>query len=148
MNLIVWRHAEAEDGANDLARNLTRTGRKQAARVGAWLRKRLPKDYTLLSSPANRTRQTAEGLAPTYRVVDALAPGASARAILIAAGWPDAGGTVVIVGHQPTLGELVSELLTGRATDWTVKRGAAWWFEYRANYGDTVFRAMITPDLA
>jgi phosphohistidine phosphatase len=148
MNLILWRHAEAEDGGDDLARNLTGHGRKQAKRVGAWLRKRLPAGYSLLVSPANRTRQTAEGLAENFRVVDALAPGASAQAILNTAGWPEGGGTIVIVGHQPTLGEAVAQLLTGRPTDWTVKRGAAWWFEYRAAQGDTVFRAMITPDLA
>ena len=33
MDLILWRHAEAEDGANDLARELTQKGHKQAARV-------------------------------------------------------------------------------------------------------------------
>ena len=34
MDLILWRHADAEDGADDLARQLTAKGRKQAARVG------------------------------------------------------------------------------------------------------------------
>ena len=40
MDLILWRHAEAqdpEDGMDDLARALTRRGEKQAARMAAWL---------------------------------------------------------------------------------------------------------------
>jgi len=44
MDLILWRHAEAEDagGKPDLERNLTRHGRKQAARMAEWLKPRLP----------------------------------------------------------------------------------------------------------
>jgi len=36
MELILWRHAEAEDavGGDDMARALTKHGRKQAERVG------------------------------------------------------------------------------------------------------------------
>ncbi|MEO7547467.1 MAG: histidine phosphatase family protein, partial [Ramlibacter sp.] len=40
MDLILWRHAEAEDapeGGDDLDRALTSRGEKQAARVAAWL---------------------------------------------------------------------------------------------------------------
>ena len=37
MNLILWRHAEAEDGADDLQRALTGKGRRQAARMAQWL---------------------------------------------------------------------------------------------------------------
>ena len=41
MDLILWRHAEAEEGDNDLARELTPKGEKQAARVAEWLLQRL-----------------------------------------------------------------------------------------------------------
>ena len=46
MDLILWRHAEAEeatDGMEDLARALTPKGEKQAARMGAWLDRQLPR---------------------------------------------------------------------------------------------------------
>ena len=43
MDLILWRHAEAEEGGPDLERRLTPKGRKQAKRVAAWLLQRLPK---------------------------------------------------------------------------------------------------------
>src|SRR5947208_88013 len=58
MELILWRHADAEDGTPDLARRLTKKGRKQAERVAEWLEERLPGDYVLLCSPALRERET------------------------------------------------------------------------------------------
>ena len=42
MDLILWRHAEAEDGVPDLERRLTGKGRKQAERVAQWLLQRMP----------------------------------------------------------------------------------------------------------
>lgn len=50
MDLILWRHAEAEEGSNDLARELTRKGQQQAGLMAAWLRLRLPRDFQLLAS--------------------------------------------------------------------------------------------------
>ncbi len=147
MQLILWRHAEAEDGQDDLARELTAQGHKQAERVGRWLRKRLPEDFRVIASPALRTRQTAQGLADRFDIVDALAPGASARTVLRAAGWPDAGDVVVVVGHQPTLGQTAALLLAGAERDWSVKRAAAWWFEARERDAEVVLRAVIAPAL-
>ena len=62
MELILWRHADAEDGSPDMARRLTKKGRKQAEHVAEWLEKRLPNDYVLISSPAVRAREMAEVL--------------------------------------------------------------------------------------
>ncbi|MDR5813968.1 MULTISPECIES: histidine phosphatase family protein [unclassified Caballeronia] len=151
MNLILWRHAEAEDQApSDLARQLTSRGRKQAQGVARWLKARVGDDAILLASPATRTIQTAEAFGDRYRVVDALAPGNSAQAVLDAAGWPDGiGETVVVIGHQPTLGRLAALLMTGTETEWSVKKSGVWWFQSRTRAGDgqTVLRAVINPDL-
>jgi phosphohistidine phosphatase len=38
MELILWRHAEAEDGIPDMARELTSKGKKQAKHMAAWLK--------------------------------------------------------------------------------------------------------------
>ncbi|MEK6298982.1 MAG: histidine phosphatase family protein, partial [Paraburkholderia tropica] len=98
MNLILWRHAEAEDFASsDLARQLTTRGRKQAQNVARWLRSRLPDDAVILASPAARTIQTAEALTDQYRVVREIAPDASVDAVLTAAGWPDGIASTVVV---------------------------------------------------
>jgi len=152
MNLILWRHAEAEDAAaTDLARPLTTKGRKEAQQIAKWLRARLPDDAVILASPATRTIQTAETLTDQYRVVRELAPGASAAQVLDAAGWPrGVAPTVVVVGHQPTLGEVASRLLDGNdARSRPMKKGALYWFTSRErNGGDTaVLLAAMTPDL-
>ena len=62
MELILWRHADAEDGADDMARRLTPAGEEQAAAMAQWLRAHLPAQYTLLASPAVRAQQTAAAL--------------------------------------------------------------------------------------
>ena len=140
MELILWRHADAEDGTPDLARRLTKKGRKQAERVAEWLEEHLPKDYALISSPAVRARETAEALGKP-RIVEALAPGASVKEILQTAGWPGGDETVVLVGHQPDFGRAIAYLVSRRETDWTLKKGAFWWLA-----PDEV-RAVISPDL-
>jgi len=147
MDLILWRHAEAEDGKPDLARELTDRGHKQAARVAKWLRDRLPRDYRLLSSPAARALQTAQALdAP--RIVDALAPGATPKDLLKAAKWPD-DGTVVIVGHQPDLGLACAYLVSGANVEWSLKKGGLWWLASRTREEETqvIVRAVMSPDL-
>ncbi|MSQ20237.1 MAG: hypothetical protein EXR39_11960 [Betaproteobacteria bacterium] len=88
MDLLLWRHAEAEDGANDLARKLTKRGEKQASRVASWLLERLPEQVLLLSSPAVRTRQTAVALGKPFDVEERLAPGRSLADLIAASGWP------------------------------------------------------------
>jgi phosphohistidine phosphatase len=149
MQLILWRHAQAEDGHPDLERELTSKGRKQAAKVAAWLRERLPAKYRVLASPAARTRQTAAALGVEVSVVERLAPGSSPREVLEAASWPDQAGAVVIVGHQPTLGEVAAQLVGGSAAKWSVKKGGLWWLEHRLRSGrsEVVVRAVIAPDL-
>ena len=148
MDLILWRHTEAEDAAPDLARELTGRGRKQASRMADWLNPRLPPDIRVLVSPAKRTLQTAQALGRYYEQVPALAPGASAEDVLAAAGWPDAPHPVLIVGHQPTLGQVAMRLLAGQAGDLTVKKGGVWWFQARERAGqlEVVLRAVVGPD--
>ena len=148
MDLILWRHAEAEAGEPDLGRRLTARGRKQAERVGHWLDGQLPQTARILVSPADRAQETARALGRKFKTVDALAPGASVAAVLAAAGWPDAREPVLVVGHQPTLGEIASFLLAGDEAYWSVKKGAAWWLSNRDRAGDSavVLRAVIGPE--
>jgi phosphohistidine phosphatase len=146
MELILWRHADAEDIApsGDLARVLTKRGRKQAERMGEWLGERLDDDWRVIASPAKRAVQTAKGLGREFEEREALAPGASAAAILREAGWPDARHSVVIVGHQPTLGEAAAKIL-GMHGDIGIRKGAIWWFACRG--GETLLRCVLDPEL-
>jgi phosphohistidine phosphatase len=151
MNLILWRHAEAEDTASsDLARQLTARGRKQAQAGAKWLRARIDDDAVILASPATRTIQTVEALTDQYRVVREIAPDASASDVLGAAGWPDGvAQTVVVVGHQPTLGHVAARLVAKNGDSWAIRKGGIWWIESRERNGDleAVLRAAISPDL-
>ena len=153
MDLLLWRHCEAEPGEPDLGRALTGKGEKQARRMAAWLHAHLPDSARILASPAQRAQQTAQALAELaprkLKTVDALAPGASAEDALRAVRWPDARSVVVVVGHQPTLGRVASRLLSGAEADWPIKKGGVWWFASRDRGGveQVVLRAVMNPDL-
>ncbi|MGB9989280.1 SixA phosphatase family protein [Massilia sp. SM-13] len=152
MDLILWRHAEAEpgdEGLPDLERQLTPKGQKQAKRMGQWLDSQLPHGCRILASPAVRTIQTAEGLDRKYKTHPELVPGAEPEAVLQAANWPNGKDTVLIVGHQPTLGQAAALLMTGEALDWEMKKAAAWWFSQREP-GDPesiYLKAVMSADL-
>jgi len=149
MDLILWRHAEAEEGFPDSQRRLTERGREQADVVGKWLRKRLGGEYRLLSSPAVRALETAEGLGPGAEVVAGIAAAHDPQALLEAVDWPHGDRITVVVGHQPTLGETAAYLLTGQGAGWSVKKGQAWWFRTKEESGRrvTTLRAVILPEL-
>ena len=127
MDLILWRHVEAveREGLPDLERMLTTKGERQAARMADWLNHRLAHSTRVLVSPALRCQQTAKALGRKFRTVEALAPDASPEAVLEAARWPESSEPVLIVGHQPTLGQVAALLLAGQAQPWSVKKGAA-----------------------
>jgi phosphohistidine phosphatase len=149
LDLILWRHADAEDGVVDSARELTAKGVKQATQVARWLRARIPEDATVLVSPAARAQQTARELTVHFKTVAGVGVAASAEGVLRAAGWPDSEGTVVVVGHQPTLGETAALLLTGAKASWSVRKGAVIWVGSRpdADPARPQLRAAISPDL-
>ncbi|HTH77361.1 MAG TPA: histidine phosphatase family protein [Ramlibacter sp.] len=152
MDLILWRHAEAEDEAasgGDLQRALTARGEKQAARMAAWLDRQLGESVRILCSPALRCEQTVLPLGRKYKIRDELAPDASPEAVLAAAQWPDAKQPVLIVGHQPTLGLTAAKLLGMRPHELTIRKGAVWWFRSRERDGgeQTVLVASLPPDM-
>lgn len=145
MDLILWRHAEAEDGLDDEKRKLTTKGRRQAAAMAQWLRGRLPKHFSVVASPAVRTQQTAAALASEFVTSDEVGLGASPDSILRAAGWPRASQPVVIVGHQPTLGMTAAHLITGTDAQWSVRKGSIVWITRKGS--ENTLRAVLPPDL-
>jgi phosphohistidine phosphatase len=149
MDLLLWRHAEAEDGIPDAGRALTKKGLKQATQVAEWLRPRLPSGCLILASPAKRAQQTAAALGLPYTTERRIGVQADIADLISASNWPQRKGTVLVVGHQPTLGRLAARLLAGEPADWIIKKGALWWFSSRVRYGDTqpALRAVISPDL-
>ena len=149
MDLILWRHADAEEGSPDLARKLTSKGHRHADHVAAWLLQRLPSKFAVIASPAERTQQTASALDVPFKTAHQLAPGASVAEILDCADWPERKGAVVIVGHQPDLGRVAAHLLGAGDTDLSIRKGGLWWFGNRMRDGESgiVVRAVLAPDL-
>ena len=159
MDLILWRHAEAFDhphpdtgvpgDEDDLQRSLSPRGEKQATRMAAWLDRQLPDGARVFSSPALRTEQTAKALGRRFRVREEIAPQASAQAVLDLVQWPTGKSPVVVVGHQPTLGQVIARLLDLPEGECAVKKGALWWLRLRERNGiqQTVVVTVQTPEL-
>lgn len=152
MDLILWRHADAEyDAPSDLKRRLTPKGQKQAEKMAQWLSAHLAgRKLHLVASGARRAQETLSALSRDFEIDPGLNPGASPRRYLEASGWPeDEDAVVIIVGHQPEIGRVASLLLAGEAQDWSVKKGAVWWIQrrMRADEAEVTLRTMLTPDM-
>ncbi|TMH80217.1 MAG: hypothetical protein E6H51_02120 [Betaproteobacteria bacterium] len=91
MDLILWRHAEAEAGGPDSARKLTEHGQEQARRIAAWLKPRLPGNCEILVSPAARAQQTVQALGVAFMTTPA--GGTDAAAADVASARERCGGS-------------------------------------------------------
>lgn len=139
-NLVLWRHAEAEaqsESGLDTDRMLTRRGRKDAAKIATWLNEHLPKNTTILCSPAKRCLETVATLQQRnksrheVKVVDFLSVDSTVSAIAKQVCNENSKQTILLVGHQPNLGSLIAQLLTMKEGELVVKKGAVWWLRQR-----------------
>ncbi len=156
MELILWRHAEAEvaeEGGDDLSRPLTKKGERQASRMAAWLDRHLPEDTRVLVSPSERTQQTVAPLGRKFKLRDELVPDTSVEDVLTLLKWhpetgPQSKGPVLLVGHQPYLGQLIARLLGMDEQICSVRKGGVWWLRTRMRDGQlqTVLLTVAVPD--
>lgn len=149
MDLLLWRHAEAHparEGQADADRPLTPKGERQARRMADWLNTHMAHTTRILVSPARRCQQTAQALARPFKTLEALAVDAPVSTLLEAARWPRGGEPVLIVGHQPSLGQAAALLLSGQEQPWAIKKAAVWWLRHRERDGGTVLHAVQPPD--
>ena len=152
MDLILWRHAEAhvaKEGQDDLERALTPKGERQAQRMAEWLNQRLAHSTRILVSPARRCEQTALALGRKYKIRAELGPDAPPSQLLELVQWPNNKLPILVVGHQPTLGQVISQLLGLREEECAVKKGALWWLRYRQRESgaQTVVVTVQSPEL-
>ncbi|TAK49581.1 MAG: histidine phosphatase family protein [Betaproteobacteria bacterium] len=150
MELILWRHADADEDEEDLSRKLSAKGHRQVAWVASWLQQRLPTRYIVYTSPAERAKETAVALGVETKVTKRLAPGAAVADVLELVDWPNRTGSVaVVVGHQPTLGRVAAYLMAGVENDLSIRKGGLWWIARRDREGkpNVVVRAVISPDV-
>lgn len=156
MDLILWRHAEAEDGLPgedqtelDLNRSLTQRGEKQALRMAAWLDRQLPEGARILVSPARRCEQTALALGRKYKIRSELAPDATPAQLLDLVQWPAHKYPVLVIGHQPTLGQTIALLMGLKESECAVKKSSLWWLRNRDRDGriQTVIVTVQSPEV-
>lgn len=152
MDLILWRHAEAVDlelVGDDMERNLTPRGEKQATRMAHWLDRQLPDGARILASPAVRAQQTAKAMERKFKTHAALAPLGNVDELLSLVQWPYGKGCLVVVGHQPTLGQTIARLIGLNEAECSVRKGAVWWLRYkeREGVGQTVVVTVQSPEL-
>ncbi|MGA7982533.1 MAG: histidine phosphatase family protein [Chromatiaceae bacterium] len=118
--LLILRHAKSDwnsDGSNDFQRPLAKRGKKDAPRVGEWLyREGLVPDF-VISSPAERAKQTAVKVCKSLdfkkkQIVwdDAIYAADAPELLQVLARCPAAASTVLLVGHNPGLEDLVKFL--------------------------------------
>ena len=152
MDLILWRHAEGENGKGvpDLERKLSTVGERQAEKMAHWLKPRLPKKLKILVAPARRAKQTIEFLDLPYTVERKLCVGADTSDLLAAAQWPESDRAILLVTHQPAIGRLASLFISGAEADLPVKKCGVFWFSTREREHrmQVVLRAVMYPDLA
>lgn len=142
-NIIIWRHAEAEQAALtglDADRALTLKGLVDAQHTAAWLKKQLPEDVQVYCSPALRCRQTLDALLALSKkkndqveYSEILALESHVEKIFHRLSTASC-STALLVGHQPLLGELVSDLLfASTEKSFAIKKGAVWWLRHQQN---------------
>ena len=156
-HVIFWRHAEAEEALGseqgdeaDLRRSLTKQGRRDAAQVAGWIKSQLPKPWTVISSPAQRARQTAQHLNDYPSTDPRLRPGAAMEDLLsVVSEFPREAGALILVGHQPTLGRAGLYWITGCDQQFSMRKSGLLWAVERSREAgiQRSLRACISADL-
>lgn len=133
MNLYFIRHGTALDHHSDEKRELSSTGKRQARKLGRFLKRANIRFTAAYTSPLIRARQTAETILEITndgRKVDLNFAGAMLNATTVEdfRDWLtqlSKGGDVLLVGHEPSLSDRIRAMLrvSGAAT-FEMKKGA------------------------
>jgi phosphohistidine phosphatase len=134
VKLLLIRHAIAvpsgTPGVEDDERPLTSRGRKRFRKAARGLARVMDRPDVLLTSPLPRAAESAEIAARAFGKVEprherALAGGGPEAIINVLRRQPPE-ATVAVVGHEPTLSELLARLLgSHRAERLAFKKGGA-----------------------
>jgi phosphohistidine phosphatase len=116
--LIVLRHAKSDwsGGEADIDRGLSKRGRRQAPDAGRWLAANIGRIDLAVVSPARRARRTWDlvsaqlDVPPPQRIDDRVYDASAGELIGVVRELSDEAATVVLVGHNPSVEELVSRL--------------------------------------
>ena len=119
--LLLLRHAKSswkDENMRDFDRPLNQRGVKAATRMGKYARKHKLQPNLILSSPAERARETtallleSSGLNVELRYDERIYEASAVRLLEIVSQIEETAGVVMLVGHNPGFEELL-EALTG-----------------------------------
>ncbi len=122
MHLYLLRHAHAEElqlGHLDQNRKLTLKGHDQAKSLRRTLQALEIHFDTVISSPWRRARQTAsalESVSQHLEVSDLLAAPPNQALLRLISEQSQKNQCLLLVGHQPWMSQLTSQLLTGNSS--------------------------------
>jgi phosphohistidine phosphatase len=153
--LILLRHAKSDWSGNeaDIDRPLSKRGLREAPRSGRWLAQSDDSIDLAVVSTARRARSTWELAAaelhdvPSTSVDDQVYAASAGQLLGVVHGLPDEANTVVLVGHNPGIEDLVS-LLTGKSVSMPTSALAVIVFEgswSTAGQSSAVLRASGRP---
>lgn len=156
MDLFLMRHADAVSGTgDDFVRILSDKGRSQAEFMGEWLKNLGALPLLIVSSPYPRALETATlvsgilGKETSVQTDERLAPGMlpeSGSAVIHDFGAP--GRRLMLVGHSPDLGRLVSHLMGAKESRVAMTKAAVAYLESEnAGGGGSTLQWLINPKL-
>ena len=92
--------------------------------------------------------QTARALGRKFKPRAELLPGGTVEDLLELAQWPKSRGAVLVVGHQPMLGETAAKLLGMTASQCAIRKGSVWWLRHRSRQEieETILLSVQSPD--
>ncbi len=124
--LVLMRHAKSAypDGVADHERPLAPRGEREAALAGDWLRAHIPAIDAVRCSSAVRTRQTLARTAITAPAdyLDDLYDCTPGMMLAQINGADDSLGTLLVVGHEPTVSQVALGLATPESDRRAIQR--------------------------
>ena len=149
MDLILWRHAEAEPGEPDLGRRLTAKGIQQAERMAEVARPPSAGDDARAGeSGRSRAADGARAEAQVPRRARARARARRRRRCWTPRDGRTRASPCSSSGISPRSARWRRSCLTGEEAPWSVRKGAVWWLSHRVRDGvaSTVLKVVIGPD--
>lgn len=156
MELFLMRHADAVDAnGNDYARVLSPKGKKQAEKMGDWLKSMGIVPLGIVTSPYPRALETADivasrlGEGTSARQDERLAPGMTTDVgAAVVHEFGQMHSKLLLVGHSPDFDRFAAHLVGAREAGVEMRKGAVAAFETaRAGFAGSTLRWLIHPKM-
>ncbi len=137
MDLILWRHAQAQFAHHDLSRELTSKGQQDALVMASFIHNKLPENLRCFASEATRSQETLMALDKPFQISEILNPEAQPALVLpwLFQELQSQSSSLLCVGHQPWLGYVCAQLISCQSDqeqphfEMNISRACLYWFD-------------------